>query len=198
MRERAVNPYVIGVGSLLLGLLAGWFLWHPVSKPETSAPEQPLNSGGIIVRREPEAPIPKPVKRAAKEAGGKLERSVSVTVQPEMGTVQPHVGSADANQGEPCTCNPVTVGLGLVRMPDRTRRVVATAQGGEILSAIDIPIDPAPYAKSLKWAAGATYDPLHREFGAFVDRDLGPFRLGLELQQRDGGLAAVVRAGVRF
>lgn len=208
----ALGCLASGVG----GLLLGWWLWHSAPVVETAAPAKVLPSGGIVVERKPEAPVPPPTKQAAKEAGGKPERSVSVTVRPnstgasqagmdKAGQVAGNAGGAGSNpaagnRAPPCECAPVTVDLGLIRMPDKSRRVVATATGGTILSAIDIPLESPSYPKSLKWAVGVTvsYDMSQgRALGGFVDRDLGPFRVGLELSQRDGG-TATVKAGIRF
>lgn len=109
------------------------------------------------------------------------------------------LAESDPVLGQPlCSCAPVTVDLGLVRMPDRTRRVVATSPDGEILGGVDIPIEDVRMPRALRWSAGITYAPQYREFGAFVDRDLGPLRVGLELQQRREGLTAMARAGIRF
>jgi len=187
----------------LAGFLLAYWIHKPVSIRETPAPAIALPSGGLVLERAPQAPVPEPVKVAAKEAKGKLERSVSVTVRPtvkESLTVEPSLKET-APALNTCACEDVTVDLGLLRMPDQTRRVVATARGGEILSAIDIPLEPLSMKRELRWAAGASvsFDETgRRRYGAFLDRDLGPFRLGVELGQRDGGLGATVRAGIRF
>jgi hypothetical protein len=89
-------------------------------------------------------------------------------------------------------------------MPDRTRRVVATAEGGTILDSIDIPIDAAVSKRETRWAAGVAFAPFPdeqgRKYGAWVDRDVGPLRLGAEVQFAPGFShpAAWARAGVRF
>lgn len=88
-----------------------------------------------------------------------------------------------------------------MRMPDQTRRVVASSMDGDILGGIDIPIEVTRFQSARQWAAGATMAMTtdgRRELGAFVDRDLGPLRLGVELQQRREGWAVVLRAGWRF
>ena len=205
-------PIIAAVLGALAGLLLGWWIWRPVSIRETAAPARELPSGGLVVERAPEAPVPKDTTIAAREAGGELIRTISVTVQPNPApapTASPVVTSAipPVEAADPaaapapgCSCEPVTVDLGLVRMPDRTHRVVATARGGTILSAIDIPLEPATFRRARPWAAGLSisYDMSQRKaVGAWVDRDMGPFRVGLELSQRDGG-TATLRAGVRF
>lgn len=84
-------------------------------------------------------------------------------------------------------------------MPDQTLRLIARAEGASVSGGIDIPIAGAR-SSQFRWAAGALYDPIDKRYGAFVDRDLGRLRLGIDLMQdsRQDGLAAVVRVGVRF
>lgn len=210
---RRLVPYLASaLAGFLLALLLGWSIWHVEPVREGPAFERPLPSGGIIVRRDPEAPAPADTKRAAREAGGKLERAVSIKVQPKAApaapaTLQDSLKVEQVSDHSPdaenmvCSCAPVTVDLGLVRMPDQTRRVVATSPDGVILDAVDIPIDTAAPARAARWAAGVTvgYTTTGRqEYGAFLDRDLGPLRLGVEVGQREGGAAVVLRAGVRF
>lgn len=202
-----VRPYLEGAGAgALVALLLSWWWWHPERVLEGPAFERPLPSGGIIVRRDPEEKPPPVVKQAAREAGGKLERSISLEIQPRA-IIPAAVAPVDDRTAGPvnppgapvpaCSCEPVRVDLGLVRMPDRTRRVVATAQGGEILSAVDIPLEAAIAPKALPWAAGLSYSS-ERELGGWLDRDLGPLRLGVEIQNRREGVTAVLRAGIRF
>lgn len=173
------------------GLCVGWFLWR--SEPpvvEEHAPEIRLDSGALVLEREPDARVPMLVVDAVKELGkgAKLERAVSVTVQPKK------------NDTDEIACPPVTIDLGIVKMPDDTRRVIATSADGEIIGGLDIPIAPVHRVKDLKWAAGAVYDPQYKDYGAFIDRDVGPFRVGVELVKSrvDGDLTGLVRVGIRF
>jgi hypothetical protein len=203
-------PIIAAAACLLAGLLLGWWIWHPRAIFEPAAPAEFLPSGGQVLERDPGAAAPADVSTAARELGGTLERSISVTVQPNpMPTPAPPTslpshppGNAEdvAAPAAGCSCAPVTVDLGLVRMPDRTRRVVATSRDGEILGGLDVPIDLAP-ARATRWAAGVTVaftNTGQRHYGGFVDRDLGPLRLGVEVGQRDGGAAVSLRAGIRF
>jgi hypothetical protein len=204
-------PIIAAAVCLLAGLLLGWWIWHPRAIFEPAAPSVLLPSGGQVLERDPAAQPPATVVTAAREAGGVLERAISVTVQPTpIPTPAPTTpipshppGSAEdvAAPAAGCSCAPVTVDLGLVRMPDRTRRVVATSRDGQLLGGVDIPIDSLAIARPRHWAAGATVaftNTGQRHYGAFVDRDLGPLRLGVEVGQRDGGAAVVLRAGIRF
>lgn len=194
-----------GAGGLLAGLVGGWCLWSPVSAPvEPPAPSVRLADGALVLKRKPNANPPKPPHALPK--GAKEERRVSVVVQPPKGVVFKDPGIpagndhiADVGKIDSCECPPVTVDLSLVRMPDKTRRVVASSPNGQILSGIDVPIESTKIPKVLPWAIGGTYsyDGAHR-FGGFVDRDLGPFRLGVEAFQSQTGWTAQARAGIRF
>jgi hypothetical protein len=44
---------------------------------------------------------------------------------------------------------------------------------------------------------GAVYTS-ERQFGGFVDRDLGPFRMGAEVVRGSTGWVASAKAGLRF
>lgn len=198
-------------------LWLGWVLWHHAPVHEGEAIERHLPGGAVLVERDPQAPVPKPVQRAAREARGTLERSTSITVQPEVVQVAPqagvgesgHTAGSDAgdagsnpaagNRAPPvCSCGPVTIDLGLVRMPDETRRVVATATGGVIIGAIDIPIEAARPRAEARWAAGVSFSQ-QREVGAWADRAVGPFTLGVAVEARKReGLTAVARVGIRW
>lgn len=182
---------ILGAAGVIVGLCAGWFLWRsepPI--PEPHAHEVRLDSGALVLEREPEARVPMLVVDAVKELGrgAELERAVTITVQPK------------AKVTDEIACPPLNLDLGIVKMPDETRRVIATSRDGEIVGGLDIPIAPAKTFKELKWAAGAVYDPQYKDYGAFVDRDVGPFRVGLEVVKSrvDGDLTGLVRVGIRF
>jgi hypothetical protein len=188
------------------GLILGYFLWHHAPVVEGEAIARDLPSGAKALQRDPSTPVPPPVARAATELHGKLERAGSITVQSKPIVHQaPPVAAAGIPaqevshpQPQACSCAPVTVDFGLVRMPDDTRRVVATSQDGEVVGGIDIPVASAQPARVLRWAAGVAYEPRRREYGAFIDRDLGPLRLGVQVERRNGSTATWVRAGIRW
>lgn len=181
---------VIVLIGLLAGLGIGWILWRPAAPtPELHARAIELKGGGLVLEREPEAPIPAPIKAAVKELGNgaKLERVVRIKVQSKASVV------------DSTPCPSVNLDLGIVKMPDDTHRVIATTPDGEIVGGVDIPIQATVPVKSLKWAAGALYAPQEEAYGAFLDRDVGPLRLGAEvMQSRDHGLTGIIRFGIRF
>ena len=96
----------------------------------------------------------------------------------------------------PRECPALTVRLDLVDK-DKGQRVIASSPDGEIVGGIDIPREPYITHKQPKWAIGATYasdKSGDNVIGGFVDRDFGPFRVGVEADQD----SIRVRAGVRF
>ena len=188
----------------VVGLACGWGLYTPTQPAaETYAAPERLRDGTLVIERKPDANPPKAPHALPK--GAKEERRVQVVVKPPKAPIFKDHGIqasdhfADVGKIDSCECPPVTVDLSLVRMPDKTRRVVASSPNGQILSGIDVPIESTKIPRVLAWAIGGTYsyDGAHR-FGGFVDRDLGPFRLGVEAFQSQTGWTAQARAGIRF
>lgn len=181
----AINIAALGMA---IGLMLGWWLWHPrAAAIEAAAPAVALpKSQTTVIERKPSEPVPERVKAAVKELGkgAKLERAVKLTVQP--------TGETD--------CKKIDLELGIVRMPDETQRVIARSNDGEIVGGVDIPIAAQPLPRNLKWSAGGAYDVAARRYGIYVDRDLGPFRLGADVMRRteETGLTAIIRIGIRF
>ena len=184
----------------------GWILWRPKPiPPETYAPQAQQQDGSLALERKPQADA-KPAHEIPK--GAKLERIVQVKVQPRNAT--PTAAPATPGPGPvsvpPVLPLPVTVDLSLVRMPDQTRRVIASSPDGEVIGGVDIPVEAAPPVRSLKWAGGGLWNPSDRTWGAWVQRDLGPAVVGVDaFQVREpvtvGGTArwaAHLRLGIRF
>ncbi len=197
---------------ILLVMTFCWWLWSPPPRvAEVYKPEVKQTDGSVILEKKPDAQAkPKQIL----PPGAKVDRIASVTVQPRaVQHVRPAVatqGGTDATaqpelpaaQAPAAPCPPITVDLSLVTMPDKSKRVVASSPDGEVISGVDIPVenaDPPPAPKL--WATGAVIDPFRRIFGAFVDRDIGFLRVGLQLNQRNEGelpTQAWVKAGIRF
>lgn len=181
-----------------LGFGTAWKLYKPrAPKAETAAPAQRQADGSLVLERKPDAKA-RPAQELPK--GAKVERIVQVTVQPKAlpalpGIPTPGPGPAAvpaSNPGQSASNpRPIRVDLTLVRMPDQTRRVIASSPDGTVVGGVDIPEAPQPQPRVLKWAAGGSWNPADHTYGAWLDRDAGPLRLGAELNQ----VRAAVTAG---
>ncbi len=203
----AILLSTILAAGIAVGLGIGWKLWSPKAPVvETYAPQVKQPDGSLVLERKPQADA-KPAQQLPQ--GAKLERVVQVTVQPNQppaNPVSPRPSGSDvlapAETRPPCP--PVRVDLSLVRMPDLTRRVIASSPDGQVVGGVDIPVEAARPVRTLKWAAGGSWDPANKTYGGWLERDLGPLRLGADLHQvREpaGGRvtwAGMVRAGIRF
>jgi len=200
-KARAVAPW--WVWALVLAIIVGltltgaWYLWGrgtqkvPDNKPSAAVTQA---DGSVVLEK---APDPKHKPAHAIPKGGKVERDVKVTVNPDAPPV-------DTDGDGDIECPPVTVNLSLVRLPDKTKRVVASSPDGEIVGeSLDIPVEdaiPPPIPKL--WAAGAAYST-KGEIGVFVDRDWGWARLGVQANEvKDGGnrsgWSGWAKGGIRF
>lgn len=148
-------------GGLVAGLLCGWWLRSPVRLHEPPAPSVRQADGSLVVERVDPATQPQKPPHALPK-GSVEERRVSVVVQPRRGVVSKMEtgGSSEAarlvasnrsdllsqpgKMVDSCDCPPVQVDLSLVRMPDKTRRVVASSPDGQVVSGIDVPVELAP------------------------------------------------------
>ena len=206
-------------GSLIFvaGMGAGWMLWSPEKKQKVDPPAQAQRQedGSLVLERKPD-PAAKPAQKVPK--GARVERVVQVVVQPSAQPVEPlRPSGSDASVGDNLTPTepvstayklpPVRVDLSLIRMPDKTLRVLVSSPDGTVLDGVDIPVEAGPpLPRRLLWAAGASYDPGNRTYGGWVERDLGPLRVGADvLQVREPlaaggrvGWAGLIRAGIRF
>lgn len=204
--NRVAGIILIGIilGAFLCGLALGWHLYRPEVKAETYAPEKRLRDGALVLEKKPGAKaeadaIAPPPKLPA----GKPERTVVVTVKPKPKPLPPAQPALPGQDGfcpvpREQECPPVRVRLDLVKLADDTRRVVASSPDGEIVGGLDVPLAPIVTARQPLWAAGVTMTH-DRRFGGFIDRDMGPVRLGAEIgQAADAGLEFRVRAGIRF
>lgn len=178
------------MAGLLSGITAGWYLHQSTPIVETHKPAITQKDGSVVLERAPDAKTDVP----APKLPGKLERTVVVKVKPKP-EKKPEPVKPDANGMCPVAkeCPALTVRLDLVHDAEAGRRVVASSPDGEIVGGIDIPMEKWVRRNENKWAAGLTYDT-DRKVGAFLDRDLGPFRLGIEADQD----SIRGRVGLRF
>lgn len=167
----------------VLGALLTWWQFRPLTVIETAAPAVRQVDGSLVAER---APGVIPVA-AAVPTGTKPLRTAEIRVK-----AKPVAGS-----GAGCSCDPVTVNTTLVR-ESGGQRLVVSSPDGEVVSAVDSPLEPLQIQRQTLWAVGATYGTGARS-GMFLDRDVGPFRVGAEVDQAGGGdWQARVRLGWRF
>jgi hypothetical protein len=200
--------WALGVALIFgAGMGTGWSLWKPKpAKPETYAAPIVQGDGSLVLERKPQADA-KPAQQVPK--GGKVERVIQVTVAPTPSGPEPalpsHSGSGALPEPARPPCPPVRVDLTLVRMPDDSRRVVASSPDGRVVGGVDIPLSPSAPPRPLVWAAGGLYRPQDKAVGAWIDRDLGFVRLGVEVIRAPAPTNGVgpqwsgmVKAGIRF
>lgn len=185
---------VVFLAGLLSGITAGWYLYRSTPIVETHKPAAIQSDGSVVLERNPEA---KPEAPKPKLPAGKHERTVVVKVKPKpQPKPEPSLPGKDGFCPVAKECPALTVRLDLVGEYDG-RRVVASSPDGDIVGGIDIPIEKWVKRNENLWAAGITYGSDRtgaKAIGAFIDRDLGPFRIGIEADQD----AARIRAGLRF
>lgn len=169
------------------GIAAGWYFTKPGKVIETAKPAETQADGSTVLERAPTAPKARP--KQAVPNGGKVERIGSITAQ---GETPPEIKACTS-----VPCPPVTIDTSLIRMPDGSRRVVVSSADGTILKGVDIPVETLEVEEPKRWAAGVSLDPLRQTMGAWVERDIGRVRLGVEINQTRQSLAGPVAAEVR-
>lgn len=185
MNKYAAAAILILLVATAAGGAAGYHWWIKKYGPQpevvTATPAVQQPDGSVVVERKPNrkpAKAPHAIPRKAIE-----ERRVSVTVQP-----------TDKD------CPPVTTNLSIVRQGDG-RRVIASSPDGQVLEAIDIPIEPVLMVKPKKpWAAGISYSLADETAGLWLERDIGKLVIGADLYglSDDRGVDARIRIGMRF
>jgi hypothetical protein len=165
---------------LLAAAVLAWALWPAKPAPERveARPQVTQHDGSVIAATAPPGPrLPPP--RHVIPKGYTEERRESVVIAPTP------------------AASSVEVDLSLVR-GEHDRRMITSSPDGTVLSAVDIPIDPAPLPPPEKpWAAGLSYGS-DRAVGVWVERDLGRLRAGLEVERSAVATTARVRLGVRW
>lgn len=173
-----------GVLVLIVALLAFAF-WpaKPVHEDVTAAPAVRQADGSMEAARAPD-PAPPPAPHIIPRGFHEVRRD-TVTVAPMP---------AAAASG----CPPVRVDLSLVRNGS-DQRVIASSPDGQVVSAIDVPIEAAIVPPPSKpWAAGLAYGTDHA-IGVWLERDVGRLVLGAQLARtQDGRMQAQLRVGARF
>jgi len=149
----------------------------PVHEDVTPAPQMVQADHSVIAARAPDAHPPAP--RHIIPRGYVEERREAIVVAPAP------------------AASSVEVDLSLVRN-GAERRVIASSPDGQVVSAIDIPIEPALIPPAPKpWAAGLAYGTDH-SVGVWLERDIGRARVGVEVAKGAGRPRAEIRVGVAF
>jgi hypothetical protein len=190
----------LGVGLLLGGAgggIAAWKIYSPKRIPEVAAPAEKQTDGSVVLEK---APDPKAKPKQLIPKGAKVERIVQVVVQPNA-VMPPTTGTSSGGEAGPVAatpCPPVTVDLTLVRLPDQTRRVIASSPDGRVTGGLDIPTEDAVVVKDQKWTAVALigYDAYQAKqvYGVSFTKSFGPF----VAQAGFIGSTAFLGAGLRF
>lgn len=169
MNRLTIEAVTVAV-SIALAAGATWWLTRPKLIIETPAAEETQADGSKLIERKATDPKAKPAHQIPK--GSKVERIDHVTITPQGDDLVPKGGK----------CKPLSVDLTLVRMPDKTRRVVASSPDGEV-AGIDIPVETESQPEARNWAAGVSFDPIKQTPGAWIERDIGRVRIGAEVNQ---------------
>jgi len=180
---------------ILMFLLAWWIYRPKPVPPEPAAPAVRQKDGSLELERAKQGE-----KREVKPAGiipkgGKIEREISVTIDPngklpdgkggELAGASPltsGIAPRGANSHDLTPLGPrcplVTVDLSLVRMPDQTRRVIASSPNGSVVGGLDVPIENPKLPRIPRWTASALagYDSSAKRnvFGGAVQYKKGP------------------------
>ena len=168
-----MKPLILTIaGTALIAGLLGYGLGWKVSQPTPGKLDPPAQKikqadGSVVLARQPD-PAAKP--KQVLPRGAKVERVVSVEVMPRTS------GPSPEGKESP---RPVTVDLTLVRMPDQTRRVIASSPDGEIVGGLDVPVEAPPVPRVPKWSvsalAGFDTHQMRPVYGAKISRSAGAF-----------------------
>lgn len=195
---------------IIATLIGAWYWFGPKPpKPETYAPEILHADGSRTLERKPDANA-KPRHEVPK--GATVERIIHLEVKPNAlpeatkgadgETKQAGPETPATNDKTPVPCPPVQVDLTLLKNKDESHSVIAYSPNGEIMGGVDVPVTPqAALREPPKWAAGVMYGLVEKRYGAFLDRDIGPFRLGAAAilpGSKEDAVELWVKGGWRF
>lgn len=187
---------IILVIGLALGFYGGYKLYAPTAAVNIERPtvEVVQADGSKILAKAPADHVKAPMEIPK---GGKVERVVTFSVK-QKASVEAQKGPTSASVSKDEQCPPIDVSIALVSNPDQSRSVIVKSDNGEIVGGLDIPnLDVSIPKPEKKWAAGISYNS-DKQGGVWVDRDLGPFRVGAEVEQGSQGIVGTVKLGIKF
>lgn len=186
---------VVAIGIALAAYMFGVKTTTPKAEDISAAQSITQSDGSIIIARQPE-PAPSKDGRAKQRPSPPPHKIPASTTEERRVAIQLNPDAFVTETGCQCTPSPVGLNLSLVR-DDTGRRVIASATGGQILSALDIPIEPALMPPDQRpWAAGISYDPLNKSHGIWIERDIARLRIGAEaIREQNGKAQARLRLG---
>jgi hypothetical protein len=189
-----------GLATLLMVFVLGTGLGWRLRQPKQQAPEKPAAEvrqpdGSLILKRPAQDPTAKPAQQIP--TGAVVERIDQVIVRPSApvpGTsaeeTAPTIGSLpEAGLPLPLPlvtpCPDLRVDLTLIRLGDQSQRVIASSPDGTVVGGVDIPVSSSepPSSPELKWSAGVAFSPFKRTWGLWATRAVGPFAVGVGVEQ---------------
>ena len=184
------SKLIVLLAGLGIGYWLGYARFSPKPIQETNAPEIRQADGSLVLERNKDVKPPKSPLNPF--IGSEWIRHSEVTIRP---TQVPQIGSN-------AEIDPIKVCFDLLRLQDKTYRVIVKAEGGEVLGGVDIPIETKVYPDPPKWAAGGIL--LNDGYGLFIQRNVGAFLIGLDVTKthdkalKRDNLGYSFRAGIRF
>ena len=191
-----------------LGFWGGWRAHRPAAPVvEKAAAAVRQSDGSLELQRQAATPAAQVQPGHELPKGATLERQIALTIQPQQSaaavetpapaapqfTLSAEAAKNLAMQCTPLTamgalgqakgaCGPVRVDLSLIKMPDQTRRVVASSPDGEVVGGLDIPVSSPPAIRDRRWSVGALvgwdWRRSRRVYGGEVSRRWGRIELG--------------------
>lgn len=163
------------IAGLFIGaaVLSSW--QHRSLITEAPAPASRQSDGSLVLERKADS---KAKTAAVIPKGAELERIVHGVIKPTAPE-----------------CPLCKFDLALVRMPDHSRRVILRSDTGTVIDGLDVPTIPIEIPTEKLWAAGVSYG---ESWGAWVDRDIGPIRVGAEANNIGDKFEARLKLGLRF
>ena len=174
---------------LLLGYGLGYKQFSPKPVVETNAPEIRQKDGSLVLERKiSEKPLNRPI----------MPFNASEWIRHSEVLINPNTSLIGSN----AEIKPIKVSFDLVKLSDQTYRVIVNAENGEVIGGVDVPIQTVHNPEQTKWAAGGII--LNDGYGAFIQRNIGAFLVGLDVAQihhkelNTKDLQYSLRFGVRF